>query len=112
MGVFQRRNIAVAVAMLAVLALAIPALAQPDRASVVISRTCQVGSSSLPAGNYRVVFDGNKVSFLRSGKVVAEANGEWKKTPQKTLDTSVIYEASGRIIEIHVEGRDSYFALQ
>lgn len=112
MGVFRRRNPAVAFALLAALVLAIPVLARPDRGEITVSRNCQVGSSSLQAGTYRLVFDGNKVSFLQHGKVVAEANGEWKKMPTKIVDTSVIYEASGRIIEIRLQNHDSMFALQ
>lgn len=112
MGVSRRNNIAVAVALLAALVLAFPVFARPDRAEIVLSRTCQVGSSSLQAGEYHLVFDGNKVSFLRGGKVVAEATGEWKKADVKADYTSVSYEENGRIFEIRLHGRDSYFAIR
>jgi len=112
MGVSQRSKIAVAAALLVALVLAIPVLARPDRAAIELTRTCQVGNSSLRPGNYVLEFDGNKVSFLRGGKAVAEATGEWKKSPQKARDTSVVYETSGRIIEIRPQGRDSYFVIQ
>ncbi len=111
MGVSRRNSCAVAVALLAVLALAIPTLARPDRAEIVLSRTCHVGSASLPPGTYQVVFDGNKVSFLRESKVIAEATGEWRKADRKLEDTGVRYEESGRIVEIRLQGRDSYFAI-
>lgn len=112
MGVPQRRNIVVAIAVLAVLALAMPVLARPDRGEITVSRDCQVGATALPAGTYKLVFDGNKVSFLQHNKVIAEANGEWKKLPAKIYDTSVIFEASGRIVEIRLQGHDSMFAIQ
>ncbi|HXZ20768.1 MAG TPA: hypothetical protein VEG63_12515 [Candidatus Acidoferrales bacterium] len=111
MGVSRRNILAVSVALLAALALAIPVLARPDRAEIVLSRTCHVGSSSLPAGTYQLVFDGNKVSFLRDSKVIAEATGEWKRADRKVEETAVRYEDSGRIVEIRLHGRDSYFAL-
>ncbi len=111
MGVFRRNSFAVAVAVLAVLALAIPVLARPDRAEIVLSRTCHVGNASLAPGTYQVVFDGNKVSFLRDSKLIAEATGEWKRADRKVEDTGVRYEESGRILEIRVQGRDSYFAI-
>jgi hypothetical protein len=111
MGVSRRFNITVAVALLAALVLALPMFARPDRVDVFLTRTCQVGSSSLEAGAYHLVIDTNKVSFVRNGKVVAEATGEWRKADKKADYTSVIYQENGRITEIHVNGRDSYFAI-
>jgi len=111
MGV-TRRSIVALVALLATIALAFPVYAHPDRTDLTLSRTCLVGQASLQAGQYKVEFNGDKVSFIHKGKVVAEANGEWKKTPGKTLNSSVIYQEDGRIIEIHVAGRDSYFVVQ
>jgi len=112
MGVSRRNSTAVAVALLAALVLAIPVFAKPDRAAITLTRTCQAGSASLPAGNYQMLFDGNKVSFLHNGKMVAEITGEWRKAPAKVESTSVSYEANGRIIEIRLQGRDSYLAVQ
>jgi len=111
MGVSRRNILAVSVALLAALALAIPVLARPDRAEIVLSRTCHVGSSSLPAGKYQLLFDGNKVSFLRDRKVIAEATGEWKRAERRAEQTAVSYEQSGRILEIRLSGRDAYFAI-
>jgi hypothetical protein len=112
MGVPQRKNIVVAIALLAMLALAMPVLARPDRGEITVSRNCLVGTTAIQAGTYKLTFDGNKVSFLQHGKVVAEANGEWKKLPSKIYDTSVIYETNGRIIEIRLQNHDSLFALE
>lgn len=112
MGVSRRSAFAVTVALLAALILAFPAFARPDRAEISLSRTCLVGNTSIQAGTYRVVLETNKVSFVRDGKVVAEAPGEWKKADSKADDTSVTYKDDGRVIEIHLAGRDSYFAIQ
>jgi hypothetical protein len=112
MGVSKRSNLFVAVALLAALVLAFPAFAQPDRADISLSRTCLVGNSSLQPGDYKVVIDANKISFLHNGKVVAEAAGEWKKADQRSDETSVSYEQSGRIFEIRLRGRDSYFVIR
>ncbi len=112
MGVSQRSKIAVVVALLAALAMAFPAFARPDRADIVLTRTGQVGGSSVQPGSYQLVFDGNKVSFLHSHKVVAEANGEWKKADAKAEYTSVRYDENGRISEIRLHGRDSYFVIR
>jgi len=111
MGV-TRRNFVALVALVATLALAFPVFAHPDRTDVLLSRTCLVGNASLQPGQYTVEFVGNKASFLHKGKVVAEATGEWKKVAQKVLNSSVSYEDNGRIIEIRVAGKDSYFELQ
>jgi hypothetical protein len=112
MGVSRRNYIAVGVALLVALVLAFPAFARPDRASIDLSRTCQVGSSSIQAGTYKVVLDTNKVSFLLNGKLVAEATGEWKKADTPSDYTSVTYDQNGRVTQIHLRGRDSYFAIQ
>jgi hypothetical protein len=111
MGVSRRSNITVAVALLVALVLALPVFAKPDRVDVHLSRTCQVGSSSLQAGSYRLVIDTDKVSFVRDGKVVAEAPGEWKKADKKADYTSITYQENGRVTEIHLGGKDSYFAI-
>ncbi|HVN07629.1 MAG TPA: hypothetical protein VMV61_01560 [Patescibacteria group bacterium] len=110
MGV-TRRNIVALVALVATFALAFPVLAHPDRASVILSQTCQVGKSTLSPGNYKLEINGDKVTFLQKGRVVAEATGEWKKTPGVADNSSVTLNAEGRVIEIRIGGRDSYFAV-
>jgi len=111
MGVL-RRSIAVFIAVLAGFALAAPAFAKGGTSvTISISETAKVASATLPPGDYRVVLDETKATFKRDGKVVAEVNGQWKKEAGRQLSSGFVRDSEGRILEIHVEGRDSYFAV-
>jgi len=107
----SRRHFVVAVALAAALALAMPVLAKPDRVQVILTQTSLVGSTSIQPGEYEMVLDGNKVSFVQKHKVVAEATGEWKKADKKAALTFFGYSNDGKITEIHLGGHDSYLAL-
>src|SRR5437899_10398100 len=50
------------VALLAVVALAVPALAKPVSKTINISQPAKLGSSQLTAGEYRLLIDGTKVN--------------------------------------------------
>jgi hypothetical protein len=113
MGVL-RRSFAVFIAVLAGFALAAPAFAKGasgTSVSISISETAKVANATLPPGDYRVVLDDTKATFKRAGKVVAEVNGQWKKEAAKQLSSGFVRDSKGRILEIHIEGRDSYFVV-
>jgi len=110
MGVL-RRSLAVFIAVLVGFALAAPAFAKGTSVTISLSETAKVSSATLPPGDYRVVLDDTKATFKRDGKVVAEVNGQWKKEAGRQLSSGFVRDSEGRILEIHVEGRDSYFAV-
>jgi archaeosine-15-forming tRNA-guanine transglycosylase len=110
MGVL-RRSFAVFIAVLVGVALAAPAIAKDTWVTISISETAKVANATLPPGDYRVVLDETKATFKRDGKVVAEVTGQWKKEPARQISSGFVRDSQGRILEIHIEGRDTYFAV-
>jgi hypothetical protein len=110
MGV-SRRNVTVLVALVAVLALAIPVLARASRTAITLTDACQLAGTKIPPGEYVMVVDGNKVTLLHNDKVVATATGEWKKADGKFHDSGFACNSEGRVVQVRVEGRDSYLEI-
>jgi hypothetical protein len=107
----SRRSIVVFVALLVGLALAGPSFAKGTSVSFSLSQTAKVSNATLPPGDYKVVLDDTKATFKQGNKVIAEANGQWKKNSGKAVADAVVSNTDGRILEIHIEGRDTYFAV-
>jgi hypothetical protein len=110
MGV-SRRNVVVAIALLAALALAMPVLARPSRTTITLTDACQLAGTKLPPGEYVMVVDGNTVTILHNNKTIVSATGEWKKADSKFRDSGFACNAEGHVVQIRVEGRDSYLAI-
>jgi len=107
MGV-SRKHAVVAVALLVALALAMPVLARPSRTNLTLTDACQLAGTKLPPGEYVMVVDGNTVTVLHNNKVVVKATGEWKKADSKFHDSGFACNAEGHVVQVRVEGRDSY----
>ena len=110
MGV-SRRNFVAFVALVAALALAIPVFARASRTTITLTDACQLAGTKLPPGEYVMVVDGNKVTVLHNNKVVVTATGEWKKADGKFRDSGFACNSEGRVVQIRVEGRDSYLEI-
>jgi hypothetical protein len=107
----SRRSFAALIALLLLLTLGTPAFAKATRIDVTVSRTSQLSHATLGPGDYEMVVDSNKVTFRSHGKVVAEANGEWKKGDSKAPNTFFVYSNDDHITEIHLRGRDSFLVI-
>jgi len=110
MGV-SRRNVMVTIALLAVLALAMPVLARPSRTNITLTDACQLAGTKLAPGEYVMVVDGNTVTVLHNNKVVVKTTGEWKKADSKFHDSGFACNSEGRVVQVRVEGRDSYLEI-
>jgi len=110
MGV-SRRNVVVAIALLAALALAMPVLARPSRTNITLTDACQLAGTKLPPGEYVMLVDGNTVTIQHNNKTVVSATGEWKKLDSKATSSGFGCNAEGHVVQIRVEGRDSYLAI-
>jgi len=93
------------------LALAIPVMAKGHSTNFSTTDSFKVAGNTLPAGDYQVVLSDSTAMFKHNGKVVAEAKGEWKKSTTKDTEDSVLRNSDGSILEIHLEGHDSYFVV-
>jgi hypothetical protein len=105
------RSLVVLLAMVVSLALAAPMFARGDSASITLATAAKVGSITLPAGDYHLLVKDNSIAFEQHGKVVAEASGQWKKSSAREYQDSVVRDGDGRVLEIHLQGRDSYFVV-
>ena len=104
-------KIAVSIALILGLAVALPVFANGRSATITLNDTARVSGVTLPPGDYKVVFTDSKVTFEHRGKVLAEANGQWKKAPVREYENAVVRDMEGRILEIHIQGHDSYFVV-
>ncbi|MFY9751228.1 MAG: hypothetical protein WBS18_08345 [Candidatus Acidiferrales bacterium] len=102
----------------AVLALLIPMtanLAHAKDSNGVVKTTIEflspatLGGTQLKPGSYNVTADGNKVSILHNGKVVAEASMAWKDGAK--ADRTSVVVASNAITEIHFQGKTKYVEI-
>ena len=110
MGV-SKRNVVVAVALLVAIALATPVFARASRTNITLTDACQLAGTKLPPGEYVMVVDGNTVTVLHNNKVVVTATGEWKKADSKFRESGFACNSEGHVVQVRVEGRDSYLAI-
>ena len=106
-----RRSFVILIALLVGLALAAPTFAKETAVTFSFSQTTKVAGATLPPGDYQVVLNETKATFKQHGKILAEANGQWKKNSGRASYDAIVHDAEGRILEIHIEGRDTYFAV-
>lgn len=92
------------VALLAVVALAVPVFAKPISKSITISRDARIGKTDLSAGEYRLLIDGSKVTVQKGNKVVAESEGRWDERKEKASANSVLIGSDGAVQEVRFEG--------
>ena len=117
----NNRGITLVLALLAIVALALPVAARNDNdaptqqkllvsMSVDLNNAATLGGTQLKPGSYSVKADNQKVTLLRGGKSVAEAPVQWKNEDGKAAYSSIVTEG-GRITEIHFGGKSKYIAI-
>ena len=94
------------VALLAVVALAVPVLAKPVSKTINISQPAKLGSSQLTAGEYRLLIDGAKVTIQKGSKLVAEVAAHWEQRGEKGRYNSVLLGANGELKEVRFAGEN------
>ena len=92
------------IALLAVVALAIPAMAKPVSKYINIAEAAKLGTTELSAGEYHLLIDGAKVTVQRNSKVVAEAEGRWENRDEKARYNSVLLGPNHEVKEIRFAG--------
>jgi hypothetical protein len=98
-------------ALLAAIALAVPAFAKPFSKTINISRTATVGKAELKAGEYRLAIDGNKATVQKGKEVVAESEGRWEDRSTKSEYDSVLINESGKVAEVRFAGQARVFVF-
>ena len=99
------------IALLAVVALAIPAVAKPISKNINIAESTKLGTSELSAGEYRLLIDGAKVTVQQNSKVVAEAQGRWEDRDEKARYNAVLLGPNHEVKEIRFAGERRVFVI-
>jgi len=105
----SRRSLPIFLAILALTAMGASAWAKNDSgdtitASVKFTTTTNIGSTKLPAGDYKVIADGSKAKFQQGNKVVAEVPCTLKDFAGKINETTFIIDHD-KLTEIQVSGK-------
>jgi hypothetical protein len=98
-------------AILAALALTVPAFAKPMAKNLPISHPVKVGQVDVKAGDYRATIDNNHLTLLNGKKVIAESEGRWEDRDAKSPYTEIVSNSDGRVLELRFEGKKSVFVL-
>jgi len=96
-------------ALLAAVALAVPAFAKPFTKTITFSQTAKLGKSELKSGEYRLEIDGTKATLQKGKQVVAESEGRWEDRSAKSAYDSVLIGENGRVMEVRFAGQTRVF---
>lgn len=116
----SRRSLIRLIGMLAVAAIAVPALsgiaAAKDMKATVkttldLVSAATLGGKDLKPGTYDLIADESKVTFKQGSKVVAEAPVQWKDADKKQYATNIVLEGNS-IKEIRFGGKTRYLVVQ
>jgi hypothetical protein len=99
------------VALLAAIALAVPAFAKPFSKNINLAQTAKLGKAELQAGEYRLLIDGNKATVQKAGKVVAESEGRWEDRSDKSSYDSLLISENGQVKEVRFSGQSRVFVF-
>jgi len=98
-------------ALLAALALTVPAFAKPFAKNINVTQNAKVGKSELKAGAYRLEIDGNKATVQKGKQVVAESEGRWEDRSTKSSYDSVLISEDGQVKEVRFAGQARVFVF-
>jgi hypothetical protein len=99
------------VALLAVVALAVPVFAKPIAKTINIPQAAKVGKADLKAGEYRLLIDGNKATVEKGKQVVAESEGRWEDRDAKASYDAVLLGDNGQVKEVRFSGQKRVFVF-
>src|SRR5260370_34795021 len=98
-------------ALLAAVALAVPAFAKPVSKTINIAQTAKLGKSELKDGEYRLEIEGNKATVQKSKHVGAESQGRWEERSAKSDYDAVLLGENGQVREVRFAGQARVFVF-
>jgi hypothetical protein len=98
-------------ALLAVVALAVPAFAKPLSKTINFTQAAKIGKADLQAGEYRLLIDGNKATLQKGKNVVAESEGRWEEREIRSNYDSVLIGENGQVREVRFSGQKRVFVF-
>jgi len=98
-------------ALLAALAMTLPAIAKPFAKMINLAQNAKVGKADLKAGEYRLMIDGSKATVQKGKDVVAESEGRWEDRSNKAAYDSVLLSENGQVKEVRFAGQARVFVF-
>jgi hypothetical protein len=98
-------------ALLAAIALAVPAFAKPFAKTISITHSAKIGKADLQAGEYRLQIDGTKATVQKGRQVVAESEGRWEERSAKSAYDSLLIGENGQVKEARFAGQTRVFVF-
>jgi hypothetical protein len=98
-------------ALLAAIALTVPAFAKPVAKTINIPQAAKLGKADLQAGEYRLLIDGNKATVQKGNQVVAESDGRWEDRDAKSSYDAVLFSDNGQVKEVRFSGQKRVFVF-
>jgi hypothetical protein len=99
------------IALLAAIALTVPAFAKPFAKTINVSQNAKLGKSELKAGEYRLEIEGNKATVQKGKQVVAESEGRWEDRSAKSSYDSLLIGENGQVKEVRFAGQTRVFVF-
>jgi hypothetical protein len=99
------------IALLAAIALTVPAFAKPFAKTINISQNTKLGKSELKAGEYRLQIEGSKATVQKGKQVVAESEGRWEDRSTKAPYDSLLVGENGQVKEVRFAGQARVFVF-
>jgi hypothetical protein len=100
------------VALLVVVALAVPALAKPVSRSISLPVQAKIGGTVLDSGTYQFIVDGTTVTVKKGKQVLAQVQGEWERRDRRQDYTSVLLGTNGELQEIRFQGEKKVLVIR
>jgi hypothetical protein len=98
-------------ALLAAIALAVPAFAKPFAKTISIAHNAKLGKADLQAGEYRLQIDGTKATVQKGRQVIAESEGRWEDRSAKSAYDSLLIGENGQVKEVRFAGQTRVFVF-
>jgi hypothetical protein len=99
------------IALLAAVALAVPAFAKPFAKTINVIQTAKIGKAELRAGAYRLQIDGTRATVQKDREVVAESEGRWEDRSTKATYDSLLLSENGQVKEVRFAGQSRVFVF-
>ena len=98
-------------ALLAAIALTVPAFAKPFAKTINLAQAAKVGKSELQAGEYRLQIEGTKATVQKGKQTIAESEGRWEDRSTKSAYDSVLVGENGQVREVRFAGQARVFVF-
>jgi hypothetical protein len=99
------------VAVLAIVAMALPVMAKPVSKSISFSQPAKVGGTQLSAGEYKLLIDGDKATIQKGKEVLATVSARWETRDRKSDYDSVVLGPNGDLQEVRFAGDNRVLVL-